>query len=98
MFGIGFAMLGEELDLVGLQAVVVFERPEELAAGQMIRVFVAAVGRGDLFEDVVAAQRNVHPADPRQYRGRQKIFFDLAALQLLRRHADGIAKAQNNAR
>src|SRR5947207_15705532 len=73
---------------------MIAERMEELAAGQLIRILIAAVRRSHLFEDVIATKRDVQPANPGEDRRRQKIFFYLAALQLFCRDADAFAEAQ----
>ena len=43
---------------------------------------------------MIAAQSDIHPADPRQHRGGQKVFLDFAAFQLFGWHADGVAEAE----
>src|SRR5574341_2514254 len=94
MLRVGLAMLGEKLDIVRLESVVIFECTEKSAARKVIRILVAAVGRRDLFQNMVAAQRDIEPADTRQHRSRQKVFFDLAALQFLGCNANALAEAQ----
>src|SRR6266571_1050050 len=87
-------MLGEEFDIVRLQTVMIAECSEELAAGQLIGKLVAAIGRSHLFENVVASERDVEPADACQNGCRQKILFSLAALQFLGRYADAFTESE----
>src|SRR6266511_4022167 len=87
-------MLREEFDIVRLQTVMIPEGSKKLAAGQLIGKLVAAIGRSHLFENVVASERDVEPADPCQNGCRQKIFFGLAALQFLRGNADAFTESE----
>src|SRR5688572_11341911 len=87
-------MLGEKFDVVRLQAIVISKRPEKLSAGQLVRKLVATVGRGHLFENVVAPERNIEPADARQHRCRQEIFLEFAAFQLFAGYADTFTETE----
>src|SRR5258706_14670038 len=60
----------------------------------MVRELIAAVRRSELYEDMIAAQRDIHQANPGELGGWQKVFFGLAAFQFFGRHADSVAKAQ----
>ena len=65
MLGVGLAMFGKKFDIVRTQSVVGLEGFEESAAGQLIGKLIAAVGRRHLLENMIAAQRDIDPADPR---------------------------------
>ena len=94
MLGIGFAVLREKFDVMRLESIMVAESAKELAAGQLIGKFVAAVGRCHLLQDMITSEGDFEPADARQNRGRQEILLGLAALQLFGGDPDAFAETQ----
>src|SRR4030095_4265232 len=94
LLGVPLAMFGEEFDVVLFQSIVIPERPEEPAAGQLIGKFVTTVCRGNLLQDRIASQRNVDPPRPCQHGHRQKVIFPLAALELGRWDANAFTEAK----
>src|SRR4030095_14244369 len=94
LLGVPLAMFDEEFDVVLFQAVVILERPEEPAAGQLIGEFVATICRGDLLQDRIDSQWKVDPPRPCQHGHRQKVIFPLAALELGRWNANAFTEAK----
>src|SRR4029077_3685743 len=87
-------MLGEKLDIIGLESIVILEGSKKFPAGQLIRELIATVRRCHLLQDVIAPKRNIQPAHASQHRCGKKIFFALTTLQLGSRNTDALAEAQ----
>jgi hypothetical protein len=65
VLGVRLAMFGKKFNIIRTQSVVAVERFKESAAGQLIGELIAAVSCCHLLENMVAAQRDIEPADPR---------------------------------